>query len=184
MIFGNRTAGAGALAACIAALAVAPISQASAQGSLGGSIGKQDKVISGGETAAPSRPAARQSSRPAPSSRQRAEPRERAAPRGRSLTGVWSWTGHCAKYDSPYVGLLTINQSGNTFTATHGNTNTWDNGTVSGASISGSRVSFTRTFGGYSDYVALTLNGSGTRMSGVIPNTAHSGRCVMNFTRN
>lgn len=181
MIFQNEPAGIGSRLAVCTAVLLASMSQAAAQGRLGGSIGKQDKVISGGESA-PSRPAARPAPRASrPASRQRAQPSERASSGGRSLTGVWSWTGQCAKYASPFVGIVTFNQTGNTLTGTHGNTNMWDAGSISDGSVSGNRVSFTRTFGSYADHLVLTW--SGNRMSGVLPNTEHSGRCLMTFTR-
>jgi len=146
---------------------------------MGGTIGKQDKAVSGQDEA----PAPRRKTAPKPKASASAEPRSTGA--GRSLSGVWSWTGQCAKYDKPYTGTLTVNQSGNSFTATHGGTNMWDGGTISNGRISGNRVSFVRTYGGYTDYLNLALSGSGgaLRMSGVLPNTEHSGRCVMVFTK-
>ena len=160
-------------------LCVAASTPILAQGQMGGTIGKQDKAVSGqDETPGPRRKAGPKARASSP-----AEPRNTGA--GRSLSGVWSWTGQCAKYDKPYTGTLTVNQSGNTFTATHGGTNMWDGGTISNGRISGNRVSFVRTYGGYTDYLNLALSGSGggLRMSGVLPNTEHSGRCLMVFTK-
>lgn len=161
------------------ALCVAASTPIFAQGQMGGTIGKQDKAVSGQDET----PAPRWNTGPKAKTASPAEPRTISA--GRSLSGVWSWTGQCAKYDKPYTGTLTVNQSGNTFTATHGGTNMWDGGTISNGRISGNRVSFVRTYGGYTDYLNLALSGYGgaLRMSGVLANTEHSGRCVMVFTK-
>jgi hypothetical protein len=61
----------------------------------------------------------------------------------------------------------------------------WDGGTISNGRISGNHVSFVRTYGGYTDHLNLALSGSGgaLRMSGVLANTEHSGRCLMVFTK-
>ena len=47
-------------------------------------------------------------------------------------------------------------------------------------------LALNRTFGQYNDHIDSTFSGSGSgmRMTGVIPNTAHSGRCEMRFTKN
>lgn len=146
---------------------------------MGGTIGKRGKVVSGEEEiTSPRRPTTPKARRSPIVEKQRA----RAS---RSLSGVWHWTGQCARFDKPYAGTFTINQSGNEFSATHGGTNIWDNGTVSNGRINGNRVSFDRKFGQYTDHVSLTVSGSGNalRMTGVIPNTEHSGRCLMRFTK-
>jgi hypothetical protein len=167
------------LAVACTALCIAASTPTFAQGQMGGTIGKQDKAVSGQDEA----PGPRRKTAPKAKASAPAEPRSTGV--GRSLSGVWSWTGQCAKYDKPYTGTLTVNQSGNTFTATHGGTNMWDGGTISNGRISGNRVSFVRTYGGYTDYLNLALSGSGgaLRMSGVLPNTEHSGRCLMVFTK-
>jgi hypothetical protein len=166
------------IAACVA-LCVATSTPLFAQGAMGGTVGKQDKAVSGAdEASAPSR-------KTSPKAKAHASAESRNTGAGKSLSGVWSWTGQCAKYDKPYTGTLTVNQTGNTFTATHGNTNMWDGGKISDGRISGNHVSFVRSFGGYTDHLNLALSGSGgaLRMSGVLPNTEHSGRCVMVFTK-
>lgn len=162
------------LAATILVIAShAAIATAEAQGgAIGGTIGKQGRSLSGDQGAK------------APPRRNRSE-RRPDANAVRSLNGVWRWSGQCAKYSEPYVGTVTLAQSGNSFTGTHGNTNMWDRGSISNGLVTGNRVRFDRTFGQYTDHLSLTLSGSGSgmRMSGVIPDTAHSGRCVMTFSK-
>jgi hypothetical protein len=143
-------------------------------GNAGGSIAKERKVLSG------------EQSNSSPTSKPRSRVKQaRAAPTAgaRSITGTWSWTGQCARYKEPYVGTISFQQTGASFTGSHGGTNMWDKGTVSNGRIIGNRVTFQRTFGQYVDDLSLTLSSSGRQMSGVIPDTAHSGRCVMTFFR-
>jgi hypothetical protein len=156
-------------------------------GSMGGAIGKQGKSVSGSDEVAP-RPK-RQKSAPVRAREPKRSPTSRAAAptgqRGFSLSGLWNWTAHCDRFSTPYVGTFMARHSGAEFTGTHGNTNMWDSGTIANGHVEGNRVSFDRTYAQYTDHVAMTVvrSGSGLRMSGVIPNTAHSGRCVMNFTK-
>jgi hypothetical protein len=153
-------------------------SPAAAQGgAVGGTIGKQGRSLSGDQGTT-------RESEKATSRRAKVQGRPEASA-GRSLSGLWRWTGQCARYAEPYVGTVTLAHSGNTLTGSHGGTNMWDRGDISNGSVSGNRVSFDRTFGQYRDHVSLTLSGSGKgmRMSGVIPDTAHSGRCVMTFSK-
>ncbi|MGE3986387.1 hypothetical protein [Pseudorhodoplanes sp.] len=155
-------------------------------GSVGGSIGKKGQSVSGSQqVVVPKR--ARPEPRPVNPRKSRAatkaaKPEARAT---RSLSGLWRWTGQCTRFTEPYTGTLTISQSGNTFSASHGGTNMWDSGTISNGRISGNRVSFVRTFGQYSDHLNLSLSSSGStmRMAGTI-STAHSGQCQMRFTKN
>jgi len=143
-------------------------------GNVGGTIAKEGKLLSGDQSASP--PARQSKGRPSKAGRVQS-----AAVR--SLTGTWRWTGQCARYNDPYVGTVTFQQTGNSFSGTHGGTNMWDQGTISNGRIVGNRVSFQRKFGQYTDDVSLTLSTSGRGMSGIIPDTAHSGRCVMNFSK-
>jgi hypothetical protein len=160
----------------LALMSSATISDVSAQGgNAGGTIGKERKMLSG-EQSGP--PPARQ-----PLTRPRREGGSAASTAPRSLTGTWNWSGQCAKYKEPYVGTVTFKQTGSTFTGTHGGTNMWDKGTISNGRISGNHVSFQRTFGQYTDNLSLTLSSNGKRMSGIIPDTEHSGRCAMTFSR-
>ena len=166
--------------------ALASVSSALAQaGSTGGTIGKQGKSASGGEDAAPVRDRAaaapRQTKRRTP-----ADTGGRAAGARFSISGRWNWSGECQTGALHYTGTMTFTQSGNTFVASHGGTNMWDNGTVANGRISGNRVSFDRTYQQYTDHVALTVSrsGGGLRMDGVLPNTAHSGRCDVSFVKN
>jgi hypothetical protein len=145
-------------------------------GSTGGSIGNQNKSVSGGEEkAAPHQHAAK---------------RETAgAARGRgaawSISGQWNWSAECERGAVHYTGVMTFSQTGNAFVASHGGTNIWDNGTVENGRISGQHVSFDRIYGAYNDHVVLYLSHSGgvSRMSGVLPHTLHSGRCQLSFTK-
>jgi hypothetical protein len=163
-----------------AAISLAASTQFVQAESVGGTIGKQNKSVSGEEESAPPRRKSVPKATPSPNDE------KQRAHASRSISGLWYWTGQCAKYDKPYTGTITISQSGNGFSGTHGGTNMWDQGTVSNGRINGNHVSFTRTFGQYTDHLDLTLSGSGSalRMTGVIPNTEHSGRCAMRFTKN
>src|SRR4051794_10238193 len=80
------------LVACTA-LCIAASTPAFAQGQMGGTIGKQDKAVSGQDEArAPRRKPAPKERAPARAAAPaRAEPRSTGA--SRSLSGVWSWTG-------------------------------------------------------------------------------------------
>ena len=152
-------------------------------GSAGGTIGKKGQSVSGSHQVVAPKPA-RSESRQGNSRKSRATGNSEGRP-ARSLSGVWRWTGQCTRFTEPYTGTLTISQSGNTFSASHGGTNMWDNGTISNGRISGNRVSFVRTFGQYSDHLNLNLSSAGNsmRMAGTI-STAHSGQCQMRFTKN
>jgi len=143
-------------------------------GNVGGTIAKEGKQLSGDRNISP--PPRQSKSRPVKSGR-------RAQSSAPLLSGSWHWTGQCARFRDPYVGTITFQQTGSSFTGTHGGTNTWDQGTISNGRIVGNQVSFQRSFGQYVDNVSLTLSGTGRQMSGVIPDTAHSGRCVMNFSK-
>ena len=103
-----------------------------------------------------------------------------------ALSGTWTWSANCERGQKNYRGTFTFQQSGTTLEITHGGTNIWDTGTVTNGRISGNRVSFTRKWGKYVDQVNLALSGSrgALRMTGVLPNTAHSGRCQLSFTKN
>ncbi len=149
-------------------------------GSAGGTIGKRDKSVSGGEEAAPTR----QSVTSKPRQAKRAVPPDagyRRAHAGVSLGGRWRWIANCERGVRHFNGVLTFETSGSTFSATHGGTNFFDSGTITNGRISGNRVSFTRTWGPYVDHLNLVLAGS--RMSGVLPNTAYSGRCQVSATK-
>ncbi len=160
-----------------------------AQGSAGGSIGKQNKSVSGSEEAQKPRSTRPRERSRAPARRQEAtrprrnqEPRVSAASSGASLTGTWRWSATCERGIRNYTGLVTLTQSGNTFTGTHGGTNIFDTGTITDGIIQGNQVRGTRIWGAYVDHVTLTL--SGGRMSGTLPFSDHSGRCEMSFVKN
>ena len=135
-------------------------------GSTGGSIGKQDKSISGGEDAAPVR-------RPAKA----AKPRDTGSrsPRSASIAGIWRWWADCEKNVRHFEGTITFVQVGGLYSGTHGGTNIFDSGTISNIRVGGGRVSFTRQYGQYVDNLNMRL--SGPSMHGVLPNTEYSGRC-------
>jgi hypothetical protein len=154
-------------------------------GSIGGTIGKQGKSASGGEDAAPVRDSAAAKPRQA-KSRTSADASGRAAGARFSIGGRWNWSGECQTGAVHYTGTMTFTQSGNTFAASHGGTNMWDNGAIANGRINGNRVSFDRTYQQYTDHIALTVSrsGGGLRMEGVLPNTAHSGRCDVSFVKN
>ncbi len=145
-------------------------------GSTGGSIGNQNKSVSGGEEKAAPRPHA-------------AQRKTAGAAHGRgtalSISGQWNWSAECERGAVHYTGIMTFNQIGNSFVASHGGTNIWDNGTIENGRVSGGHVSFDRIYGSYNDHVVLYLSRSGgqSRMSGVLPNTLHSGRCQLSFTK-
>ena len=153
-------------------------------GSIGGTIGKPGKSASGGEAVAP--PRLRAAPKPRPAKRPVSTDAESRVTRGDSvLNGTWHWTAKCERGQVNYRGTFTFQQSGNTFEAQHGGTNIWDLGTITNGRINGNRVSFTRKWGTYVDQLNLVLSSSGNtlRMSGVIPNTAHSGRCQVVYTK-
>jgi hypothetical protein len=151
----------------LALLAIIGTGAACAQGSTGGAIGNRGKSVSGGaEESAPQKRTTRPSG-------------DDASRRSASITGTWRWSATCERAN--FAGTMTFEQTGNTFSARHGETNMWDTGTVTDGRISGGRVTFTRQWGPYVDRANLRL--SGTRMSGVTPNTAHSGRCELNFSK-
>src|SRR4051812_22453013 len=83
-------------------------------GSVGGTIAKEGKLLSGDQSASP--PVRQSKGRPSKAGRAQS-----AAVR--SLAGTWRWTGQCAKYNDPYVGTVTFQQTGNSFTGIHGGAN-------------------------------------------------------------
>ena len=144
------------------------------QGNIGGSIGKKDKVISGDKPSAPRR---------APAKVAKREKASTSSPSraSRSITGTWRWVADCERNVRHFEGTMTFDQTGSTFTATHGGTNNFDTGMVTNGRIVGDRVSFTRQWGMFVDNLDLKL--SGRRMQGVLPNTQYSGRCTVTATR-
>lgn len=152
-------------------------------GSVGGSIGKQGKSASGDHEVRPPQPGRSEQPRKSTNAASSRSPKPDTPATG-SISGVWRWTGQCTRFAEPYTGTITVSQSGNSFSASHGGTNMWDAGTISNGRISGNRVSFTRTFGQYSDHLNLNLSRAGRsmRMAGTI-STAHSGQCQMRFTK-
>ncbi len=149
-------------------LAAVASGEAAAQGNVGGTIGKKNKVISGDTPSAPAR-----TQRPA---KAKAVKQERAA----SIDGTWKWVANCER-NVKFDGTLTFVKTGNTFTATHGHTNMFDTGTITNGRINGNRVNFTRRSARDLDHVELRL--SGGRMSGVLPNSRSSGRCTLTATK-
>lgn len=145
-----------------------------AQGSAGGTIGNRGKSVSGG------------ADEPAPAPR--AAKRKRSggdevssSRRPASVVGTWRWVADCERGVRHFEGLMTFQQAGDGYTASHGGTNFFDTGTVRNVKVSGNRVSFTRQWGSYVDFLDLKL--AGGRMSGVIPNTEYSGRCELVVTK-
>jgi hypothetical protein len=144
-------------------------------GSTGGTIGKQDKSISGGGETTEERPR-HPSAKPAVSRNR--EPRERAAPRTRfSMTGHWHWDAKCEKGN--FTGLFEIVQTADTFTLEFGHTNIYDNGTVTNGEVHGNVVTFDREYFGH-DHVRLILTSSpqGMIMQGPHLNAAF-GHCQL-----
>jgi hypothetical protein len=173
-----------ALVVSLAAFANGPPALAQA-GSTGGTIGKQGKSISGGEEAA----ALHQSAAPKPrqaKGRASADLGSRGAGAGFSISGRWNWSAECQTGAVHYTGIIDFTQSGNQFVGSHSGTNMWDHGTIGNGRINGNRVSFDRTYAQYTDHITLTVSrsGRGLRMAGVLPTTAHSGRCEMSFMKN
>lgn len=175
----------------VAALAIGvllPATQALAQaqpGSTGGSIGRQGKSVSGGEeSAAPARQRAskQKASKPRRAARAPVETESRGGG-GASVLGLWRWSATCERGQRSYSGTMTFEQSGSGVTASHGGTNFWDGGTITNVRASGGGVSFDRQFAHFRDHVSLAMVRGGARMSGVMPNTEHSGRCQLSFVK-
>jgi hypothetical protein len=145
---------------CLSACSLALYSTANGQaGSIGGTVGKQDKSVSGGggEAPAASPPAStkRAGSRQTNAHSEDSE-NPKTATRG-SIAGRWAWDIKCPSAN--FTGVLTVVQTGDTFTGEFGHTNFWDNGTISNGRVKGSSVTFDRDYLGV-DHVGLTLSGS------------------------
>jgi hypothetical protein len=147
----------------LAAIAlIAPLSSAFAQsGAAGGTIGKQNSTVSGGDDTGNRKVKVR---RPEQSRRL---PREKAtsggSPSVRSILGRWRWQATCS--DGPGGGIFYLRQtSPGEFGGEFGNTNYWDVGTISGGKLQGSRVTFVSQYGTNRTWTA-TLSGSQMRGS-------------------
>ena len=119
-------------AVSLAICSLADPSLAQTPGSIGGSIGKRDKSISGEKVVPNRREPARQ--------RERREDETRASP---SVGGHWSWSCDCSSGNS-FRGTLNFAQTGSDFTGTMMQPNR-ATGVVSDGKVSGGRVSFTVT---------------------------------------
>lgn len=146
-------------------------------GSTGGTIGKQNKSVSGSEETGPAS---------GPEQRTRSEkphrPQERAPKQdlGRSISGSWDWEASCAS-GGTWQGGLTISSTPSG--ALSGAFGRGHMGGIVGA-VSGNRVSFYRAM--YKQHWRATLSGSagsGLRMSGAVSDPARSG-CRFSATRN
>jgi hypothetical protein len=119
----------------ISVVAVAPPSDriAFGQGSVGGTLGKTDKSLSGNrETAAPSKDATRPN-------------KNTAEAAGVSVAGRWKWTADCQS--GHWVGAFTITQGvAGAFTGGFLHTNWADIGTISEGHVSSETLSFIRTW--------------------------------------
>lgn len=159
-------------------------------GSTGGTIGQQDKSASGSEEFPhPARPSQKRAAHGGSSeeSPHPAKPlQKRAAHDGNrrpkitssgSITGQWHWDIKCPSAN--FVGLLTIVQSGDTFTGEFGHTNFWDNGTISNGRVIGGNVTFDREYYG-TDHLLLHLSGS--VMQGP-HDSARFGHCLIYATK-
>jgi hypothetical protein len=150
-----------------AAVSSAAFAQA---GSTGGTLGKQDKSASGSD----------ESPGPAKPSQKRVARGDSASPkivsRG-SITGRWNWNIKCPSAN--FTGLLSIVQSGDTFTGEFGHTNFWDNGTISNGQVRGGAVTFDRDYYGV-DHVVL--HWSGSVMQGPNDNATY-GHCLIYATK-
>jgi hypothetical protein len=143
-------------AALSVALSAAGASGAFAQaGSTGGTIGKTDKSVSGGEEAAHPRESAEPDSRPT-------KPRERenraaSSRSGASVAGQWRWTADCP--NGHWNGAFAVTEVSNgQFTGEYDAGA--GGGTISNGHVNGGSVSFTRT------YVMGTQQWSGHLTSG------------------
>jgi hypothetical protein len=158
--------------AIILAAAIGAAGAAFAQsGSIGGTVGKQGKSVSGGDDTA------EKGTRPQ-LEMQRA-PHEAAMPHV-SINGRWHWDIKCPTAN--FTGLLDIVQTGNTFTGEFGHTNFWDNGTVSNGQVQGNLITFDREYFGM-DHVRLSLTNGGSVMQGPHDNAAW-GHCLIFARKN
>lgn len=146
-------------------------------GSVGGTVGKRSKSVSGSDEAGPASP-----SRPQSGSDKSRRQEERAPKQdfGRSISGSWTWEASCASGGTWQGGLtLSATPSGSLSGAFGGG----HMGSIVGT-VSGSRVAFYRAM--YKQRWTGTLSGSGgagLRMSGPVSDPARSG-CRFSATRN
>jgi hypothetical protein len=140
-------------------------------GSIGGTVGKQGKSISGGDETS------EKSTRLQPQMQRAAH--EAAMPHA-SISGRWHWDIKCPTAN--FTGLLNIVQTGNTFSGEFGHTNFWDNGTVSNGQVRGNLVTFDREYLGM-DHVRLSLTNGGSVMQGPHDNAVW-GHCLIFAKKN
>jgi hypothetical protein len=102
------------------------------QGSVGGTLGKTDKSLSGGHDTAPPKDAARPN-------------KNTAEAAGASIAGRWKWTADCQS--GHWSGAFTITQgAAGAFTGGFLHTNWADIGTISEGHVSSEKFSFIRTW--------------------------------------
>ena len=154
-------------------LAFANVTAALAQaGSTGGTIGKQDKSISGGAEADEPR-AARPAKRPS------ANPREKSSGASKnSLIGRWQWHAQCKNgttWEAVFVATAADNETvALDFIGAGGGTGT--------GFVTGNRVRLLRTFAVFTQTWTATLSG-GNRMNGAIASSEGGGGCSFQASR-
>jgi hypothetical protein len=144
-----------------ATVLMAAISTAKAQGSAGGTLGKKDQSLSGG-----------QPSKEPPAKSERTQP-------SFSLSGRWQYTQDCQV--GTYRGTFQISQTGtNSFGGTAHQESPKISTPIVNGTISGNRVSFSGTFSSLENWNGA-LSGSG-RMQGTVTTSA-VGNCTWHASR-
>lgn len=135
-------------------------------GSTGGTIGKTEKSVSGGERS--SEPQSRTNSRPISKGSGGASSADRSSQS--SIAGRWRYSADCTV--GHWQGEFEILQgSGGSFSGSFAGTSLADTGTISNGRVSGSSISFTRTSSVATQYWRGGI--AGGRMSGTSSGNAN-----------
>lgn len=93
-----------------------------------------------------------------------------------ALSGKWNWEATCER--GSFHGIMEFDAHGNTFTGQFLETNFWDKGVMLNGVITGSHISFDRTYGLIVQHLAADLSESLRDMSGPYESTMF-GHCVL-----